>query len=248
MKGGRVVCVTAYDAPSAAMADEAGVDLILVGDSVGNAVLGYQDTIPVSMAEMLHHVAAARRGCRRALLAADMPFGSFQPSVEQAVANGIALIKAGADAVKLEGPWDDAIERLTQSGVPVLGHVGMTPQSHHVFGGFRVQGKGEAGEAVLDAAKRIEAAGAFAVVLELIPADLSRRITEALTIPTIGIGAGPHCDGEIQVFHDILGLTGGEPFRHSRRFLNGRELFVQALKGYADVVRKREFPTDENSF
>jgi 3-methyl-2-oxobutanoate hydroxymethyltransferase len=248
MKGGRVVCVTAYDAPSAAMADEAGVDLILVGDSVGNVVLGYQDTLPVTMAEMLHHVAAARRGCRRALLAADMPFGSFQPSTEQAVANGIALVKAGADAVKLEGPWEEAIQQLTRSGVPVIGHVGMTPQSHHVFGGFKVQGKGEAGEAVLEAAKRIEAAGAFAIVLELIPADLARRITATLTIPTIGIGAGPHCDGEIQVFHDILGLSAGDPFRHTRRFLEGRRLFIEALREYAEVVRAKRFPTEENSF
>lgn len=248
MKGGRIVCVTAYDAPSAAIADEAGVDLILVGDSVGNVALGYENTLPVSMEEMLHHVAATRRGCRRALLAADMPFGSFQPSTEQAVANGIALVKAGADAVKLEGPWEEAIKQLTRSGVPVIGHVGMTPQSHHVFGGFKVQGKGEAGEMVLDAAKRIEAAGAFAVVLELIPAELSRRITQSLSIPTIGIGAGPHCDGEIQVFHDILGLLPGEPFRHTHRFLEGRKLFLDALKEYADAVRKREFPTGENAF
>lgn len=177
-----------------------------------------------------------------------MPFGSFQPSTEQAVANGIALVKAGADAVKLEGPWEEAIQQLTRSGVPVIGHVGMTPQSHHVFGGFKVQGKGEAGEAVLEAAKRIEAAGAFAIVLELIPADLARRITATLTIPTIGIGAGPHCDGEIQVFHDILGLSAGDPFRHTRRFLEGRRLFIEALREYAEVVRAKRFPTEENSF
>ncbi|RMG25766.1 MAG: 3-methyl-2-oxobutanoate hydroxymethyltransferase [Armatimonadetes bacterium] len=248
MKGGRIVCVTAYDAPSASMADEAGVDLILVGDSVGNVVLGYEDTLPVTMEQMLHHVAAARRGCKRALLVADMPFGSFQVGTDEAVANGIALVKAGADAVKLEGPWEDAIRRLVQAGVPVLGHVGMTPQSHHVFGGFKVQGRGEAGESVLDAAKRIERSGAFAVVLELVPAELAKKITAALTIPTIGIGAGPHCDGEVQVFHDLLGLLPGEPFRHTRRFLDGRTKMVEALKAYASAVRDGSFPTDENAF
>lgn len=242
------MAVTAYDAPSASMAEEAGVDLILVGDSVGNVVLGYEDTLPVTMEQMLHHVGAARRGCKRALLVADMPFGSFQVGTEQAVAHGIALVKAGADAVKLEGPWEEAIRTLVQAGVPVLGHVGMTPQSHHVFGGFKVQGRGEAGESVLDAAKRIEQAGAFGIVLELVPAELAKRITAELVIPTIGIGAGPDCDGEVQVFHDLLGLLPGEPFRHTRRFLDGRSQMVAALQAYASAVRDRSFPTEENSF
>ncbi|MCL6623852.1 MAG: 3-methyl-2-oxobutanoate hydroxymethyltransferase, partial [Fimbriimonadales bacterium] len=165
MKGGRIVCVTAYDAPSAELADSAGVDLILVGDSVGNVVLGYPSTLPVTLTEMVHHTSAVRRGCRRALLAADMPFGSYQPSPEKAVESAVALIQAGAEAVKLEGDFCEAIRLLTKSGIPVMGHIGMTPQSVHQFGGYRVQGRGKQSQALVDLACRIEDAGAFCLVL-----------------------------------------------------------------------------------
>jgi 3-methyl-2-oxobutanoate hydroxymethyltransferase len=248
MKGGRIVCVTAYDAPSAELADSAGVDLILVGDSVGNVVLGYPSTLPVTLTDMIHHTSAVRRGCRRALLAADMPFGSYQPSPEKAVESAVALIQAGAEAVKLEGDFCEAIRLLTKSGIPVMGHIGMTPQSVHQFGGYRVQGRGKQSQALVDLACRIEDAGAFCLVLELVPAVVAEEITEKLAIPTIGIGAGIHCDGEIQVFHDILGLTPGPPFKHTRRFVEGREVLLSALKEYAEAVRERRFPTEENSF
>ncbi|MCH8274643.1 MAG: 3-methyl-2-oxobutanoate hydroxymethyltransferase [Armatimonadetes bacterium] len=248
MKGKRIVCLTAYDAPTAAIADAAGVDLILVGDSLGNVVLGYENTLPVSLGEMVHHTRAARQGCKRALLAADMPFGTFQASAEDAVRSGVELVKAGAEAVKLEGPYEDGIEGLVAAGIPVMGHVGMTPQSVNAFGGYRVQGRGKKSDLVIDAAKRIEDAGAFCIVLEVIPASVAEKITETLSIPTIGIGAGPFCDGEIQVFHDILGLTSEPPLKHTRHFLNGYEQMVKAIDCYAEGVRKGTFPTEENSF
>ncbi|MGI8924730.1 MAG: 3-methyl-2-oxobutanoate hydroxymethyltransferase [Fimbriimonadales bacterium] len=248
MKGGRIVCVTAYDTPSAQMADEAGVDLILVGDSVGNTTLGYENTLPVTLDEMIHHVSAAARGCKRALLVADMPFGSFQASAEDAIRSGIELVKAGAAAVKLEGPYMGAIGGLVAAGVPVMGHIGMTPQSVHSFGGFRVQGRGNKADVVLEAGKKIADAGVFSVVLEMIPAVVARRITDELPIPTIGIGAGPDCDGEVQVWHDILGLSAGEAFKHTKRFLEGRAVITDALRAYAADVRRKTFPGSENSF
>lgn len=248
MKGGRIVCVTAYEAPSARIADASGVDLILVGDSVGNVVLGYKNTLPVTLEEMIHHVKAARRGCSRALLAADMPFGTFQVSVEETIRSGIELIKAGAEAVKLEGAYTEAIEGLVRAGIPVMGHIGMTPQSVNAFGGYRVQGKGEKAERLLNEANLIEEAGAFCIVLEMVPAKLAERITHEISIPTIGIGAGPHCDGEIQVFHDLLGFAPGEPYKHTRRYLESWKLCTEALKQYASDVRTKRFPTEENSF
>ena len=248
MKGGRIVCVTAYDTPSALMADAAGVDIILVGDSVGNTVLGYSNTLPVTLDEMLHHVGAVARGCDRALLVADMPFGSYQASPEEAIRSGIELVKAGAAAVKLEGPFEEAIQGLVFAGVPVMGHIGMTPQSVHAFGGFRVQGRGTKADDVVDAGKKIAAAGAFSVVLEMIPAVVSTRITEELPIPTIGIGAGPDCDGEVHVWHDFLGISAGEPFKHTKRYLEGRKLIEAAIREFANDVRERRFPGSENSF
>jgi 3-methyl-2-oxobutanoate hydroxymethyltransferase len=249
MKGKqKIVCLTAYDQPSAAIADAAGVDLILVGDSVGNVVLGYENTLPVSLDDMIHHTRAAAKGTKNALLVADMPFGSYQASAEDAVRSGIALIKAGAEAVKLEGDYVDAIQALVKAGIPVMGHVGMTPQSVNVFGGFKVQGRGKQADAVLEAAKRIEAAGAFSIVLEMIPAVVADKITRELSIPTIGIGAGPDCDGEVQVFHDIMGLHPGDPYKHTRRFLNAYEAMTLAAVEYAKAVREGTFPTKDNSF
>lgn len=246
-KGRRVVCVTAYDAIFGAIADAAGVDLILVGDSVGNTVLGYESTVPVMLEEMVHHTRATRRGVQRALLVADLPFGSYQSSSERAVESAVVLMKAGAEAVKLEGEYSDAVASCVRGGIPVMGHLGMTPQSVNVFGGPRVQGKGSAGDLIVDQAKRLEDAGVFSMVLELVPAELAARITEAVTVPTIGIGAGAGCTGQIQVLYDVLGLS-PETFRHAKAFVPGRDCLSDGLRRYADAVREGTFPTEENSF
>jgi 3-methyl-2-oxobutanoate hydroxymethyltransferase len=246
-KGERIVCLTAYDFPTAAIADAVGVDLILVGDSLGNVVLGYENTLPVTLDEMEHHVRAARRGVKEALFVADMPFGSYGGSVAQCMDSAVRLMKAGAEAVKLEGPYVEEIRALVKAGIPVMGHVGMTPQSVNSFGGFRVQGKGEDANVVREAACCVQEAGAFAIVLELMPRELAATVTKSLEIPTIGIGAGPDCDGEIQVFHDVVGLS-SEVFKHSRDFVGARSAMVEGLSQYASEVRARKFPADENSF
>lgn len=246
-KGLPIVCLTAYDATFGALADEAGVDAVLVGDSVGNVLLGYPTTVPVSLADMVHHTKATRAGVKRALLIADMPFGSYEVSTAQAVEAAVALMKAGAEAVKLEGDYPEVITACVRAGIPVMGHLGMTPQSVNVFGGHRVQGKGDSGDAILEIAKRLEEAGAFGFVLELIPAELAKRITDAITVPTIGIGAGVGCSGQIQVLHDILGLSAGQ-FRHARAFVQGRDCLLDGMRGYAQAVREGTFPGPENSF
>jgi 3-methyl-2-oxobutanoate hydroxymethyltransferase len=246
-KGERIVCLTAYDAIFGEMADNAGVDLILVGDSVANTALGHETTIPVTLEEMTHHTRATRRGVKRALLVADLPFGSYQASVEQAVSASVALIKAGAEGVKLEGAYTDEIKAIVRAGIPVMGHVGMTPQSVNVFGGPRVQGKYEDAQSIIQNAKAVEEAGAFAVVLELIPAELAQRITEELSIPTIGIGAGVGCSGQIQVLYDLLGLS-RLSFRHAKAFTEGYRCMTGAMEQYAHDVREGTFPGPENSF
>jgi len=245
--GDKIVCLTAYDAYFGALADRAGVDLILVGDSLANVVLGYETTVPVTLQEMVHHVRATRRGVKRALLVADMPFGSYNSSVGQAVDSAVELMKAGAEAVKLEGDYPDAIEAIVKAGIPLMGHIGMTPQSVNNFGGFKVQGRGSAAETVLETAKNIADAGAFSIVVELTPADLAKQISQAISIPTIGIGAGQGCDGQIQVLHDILGFA-DQTFKHAKRFGEGQALALSAIKDYACEVRAESFPTDENSF
>lgn len=242
-----IVCLTAYDVFSASLCEESGVDVVLVGDSLGNVVLGYDTTLPVTLEAMVHHTTAARRGVERALLVADLPFGSYQSSVAQAVDSSVALMKAGAEAVKLEGAYADECAAIVRAGIPVMAHVGMTPQSYHRFGGFKVQGKGDAADQVLDSAIQMQEAGAFSIVLELVPAELSMRITEKLEIPTIGIGAGPHCDGQIQVFHDVLGLSGIR-LKHAKMYVSGREVLGAGVKEYADEVRVRAFPKPEHSF
>jgi 3-methyl-2-oxobutanoate hydroxymethyltransferase len=246
-KGERIVCLTAYDATFGAIADEAGVDLVLVGDSLGNVVLGYETTVPVTLADMIHHTRATRRGVTRALLVADLPFGTYQASTEQAVLNAVALMQAGADAVKLEGDHPEAIRAIVRTGIPVMGHVGFTPQSVNAFGGFRVQGKGDHAAEVIDAAKAVADAGAFGIVLELIPAELAQQVTQAVAVPTIGIGAGAGCDGQIQVLHDVLGLTKSK-FRHAHRVSEGWEVSRASIESYAVSVRIGEFPTEESSF
>src|SRR5579863_9732233 len=209
----KITCLTAYDYPTARLLDDAGVDVLLVGDSLGMVVLGYDSTLPVSIDEMLHHTRAVRRGTRRALVVADMPYGSFHVSLDESVRNAVRLVKeGGAEAVKVEGGEKriELIARLVESEIPVMGHVGLTPQSLNALGGFQVQGKtSDAARQVERDARAVEAAGAFAVVLESMPRDLAARITEKVHIPTIGIGAGPDCDGQILVFHDLVGLTSG---------------------------------------
>lgn len=246
-QGRKVVCVTAYDAPGGAIADAAGADLILVGDSLGNVVLGHPNTLPVTLDDMVRHTAAVARTVENALLIADLPFGSYQESAAQAVRSSVALMRAGAQGVKLEGVFPEQIGALVRAGIPVMGHVGMTPQSVHAFGGFRVQGRDDDAARVQAAGSEVERLGCFAVVLELIPMALAAQMTHELRIPTIGIGAGPSCDGQIQVFHDLLGFGTGE-LRHAKRYANARELLTQALASYAEEVRAGSFPTEENGF
>lgn len=248
MKGGqKIVCVTAYDAATARIAEEAGVDLILVGDSLGNVVLGYETTLPVTLEEMLHHTRAVARTATRALVVGDMPFGSYQASLEDAMHAASAFLKAGAQAVKLEGAYPERVREMVRAGIPVMGHLGMTPQSVHAFGGFRVQGKGDAGAAVSAAARALDEAGVFSIVLELVPAALAGAITEAVACPTIGIGAGAGCDGQIQVFHDLLGLSTVD-LKHAKTYVEGHRLLSEGLRGYCDEVRSGTFPGDEHSF
>ena len=247
MKGReKIVVLTAYDSTFAALADEAGADMILVGDSVANVMLGYDTTLPVTLEQMIHHTAACK-GVKRALLVADMPFGSYQASPEQAVYSATALMKAGAHAVKLEGEYTDAIRAIVKAGIPLMGHLGMTPQSIHQFGGFKVQGRGKAGCDLIDSAKALEDAGAFSMVLELIPAELAGDVTAQVGIPTIGIGAGPECDGQVQVMHDMLGLSPAV-YKHAKKYCEGREMVLNAFKTYSQEVKGGVFPGPENSF
>ncbi len=246
-RGEKVVCVTAYDAIFASIVDEAGVDVVLVGDSAGNTIMGGETTLGVSLVDIIYHTKSVRSGIKRALLVADLPFGSYQPSIERAVDSAIALVKAGADAVKLEGPYVEMIEAIIRAGIPVMGHVGMTPQSVKAFGGFRIQGKGNDAARVIEEAKRVDACGVFSMVLEVIPGDLAKSITGAVQCPTIGIGAGAACDGQIQVIHDVLGLAKTQ-FRHAKPYVNGAEVFATAIKAYAQEVRTEVFPTQENTF
>jgi 3-methyl-2-oxobutanoate hydroxymethyltransferase len=251
-RGEKLVLLTAYDFPTAFYVDAAGVDGILVGDTLGMVVLGHETTLPVTMEQMLDRAAAVARAAKRALVIADMPFLSYQVNDDEAVRNaGRFLKEAGAHAVKLEGGHRIAglVRRLTEAGIPVMGHLGMTPQSVHQFGGFRLQGRGrEEAEQMLADAVELQAAGAFSLVLELVPAELAAAITKAITIPTIGIGAGPACDGEVQVFHDILGLFEWLKPRHTKRYAELGKLIQRAVAQYAAEVRAGHFPADENSF
>ena len=246
----RLAMVTAYDYPSARLADTAGVDMILVGDSVAMVVLGHADTLSVTMEEMLHHVKAARRGTTRALLVADMPYGSFHLGAQQAVENALRFVKeGGAAAVKIEGARIEVVEALVEAEIPVMGHVGLTPQSIHKFGGFKVQGRGaEARAALLEAAAALERAGAFSVVLECIPSALAAVVTAALAIPTIGIGAGPECDGQVLVFHDLLGIEERIAPRFVRRYAQLGSDARAALEAYVADVRAGAFPSAAEGF
>lgn len=248
----KIVCLTAYDTPTARLVDEAGVDIILVGDSLAMVVLGHPNTLSVTVDEMLHHTRAVRRGVRRALLVADMPYGSYHVDGIESVRHAVRFIKeAGAAAVKIEGGERrmDLIARLVEAEVSVMAHIGLMPQSVHALGGFRVQGKTlAAAEQVVRDARAVEAAGAFSVVLESIPRELAAEITQELRIPTIGIGAGPDCDGQIMVLHDMIGLGSERIPKFSRRYANVSESISRAVSNYSDDVRSGQFPSDEESF
>ncbi len=250
-EGRRIAVLTAYDYPFARLMDECGMDVLLVGDSVGNAVLGYPDTIPVTMDEMLHHVKAVSRAARRALVVADMPFMSYQTGRRAALENaGRFLKEGGAKAVKLEGGARAAetVASLVSAGIPVMGHIGMTPQSVNVTGGYHRQGTtDEAAAALEEDARALEEAGAFAVVLELVSPPVAERISGLLEIPTIGIGSGPACDGQVLVMHDMLGLDERFRPRHAKRYLELHSLLREAFTAYADDVRSGRFPAEEHS-
>jgi 3-methyl-2-oxobutanoate hydroxymethyltransferase len=248
----KITCLTAYDYPTARLMDEAGVEVVLVGDSVGMVMLGYESTLPLTLEESLHHTKAVRRGVQRALVVADMPYGSYHGELNEALRNAMRFVKeAGAEAVKVEGGERrvELISRLTEAEIPVMGHVGLTPQSVNALGGYRVQGKtpGTA-EQVLRDAQAVEAAGAFAIVLEAMPRELGAEITQALRIPTIGIGAGPDCDGQILVLHDMLGLTFQDPPKFARRYANVGEIISQAVQEYCADVQNGNFPADAESY
>ncbi len=249
--GSRIVMITAYDALFARILDEAGVDVLLVGDSLGQVVLGHPDTLNVTMDDMVRHTGAAARGRKRAFLVADMPFLSYQAGQADAVRNAGRLLQAGAEGVKLEGGRNAAatIRAIANADIPVMGHVGLTPQSVHRMGGYRVQGKTELQrERLLDDAAAVQEAGAFAVVLEGMPAPLAEEITKSLSIPTIGIGAGPHCDGQVLVMQDLLGLIDEFRPKFVRRFGELRRPVAEAVEAYAAAVREGTFPGKEHSF
>jgi 3-methyl-2-oxobutanoate hydroxymethyltransferase len=250
--GEKLVMVTAYDHPGARLADAAGVDLILVGDSAADNVLGYDSTVPVTVDELLVLVRAVVRGTDRAVVIADMPFGSFQVSDETALANAVRFVKdAGADAVKLEGAGSSLsrVQAIVGAGIPVMGHIGLTPQSATMLGGYKAQGRTAAkAQRLLADARALEAAGCFAVVLEAVPAAVAERITEALTIPTIGIGAGPACDGQVLVWHDLLGLSDRTPARFVKRYAELGDEITRALQSFAAEVRSGSFPAAEHTY
>ena len=252
-RGERLVCLTAYDYPTARIVDEAGTDIILVGDSLGNVVLGYDSTVPVTLEEMLHHAKAVRRGVERALLVADMPYGTYHTGETDAVRAALRLVKeGGAEAVKLEGGRSrlDVVRRLVEEEIPVMGHIGLTPQSLNKLGSYRLQAKtADAARALLEDALALEEAGAFAVVLEVVPHEIARHVTAQLRIPTIGIGAGAGCDAQILVLHDMLGLSfsRSKP-RFVREYAPLRDHITDAISRYADDVRSGAFPSHDESY
>jgi len=251
-RGERLVCLTAYDYPTARIVDEAGIDIILVGDSLGNVVLGYGNTVPVTLEEILIHLKAVRRAVHRALLVADMPYGSFHTGDDDAVRNALRLVKeGGAEAIKLEGGHKRVhlVKRLVDEEISVMGHIGLTPQSINQLGAYRVQGKTtKAAQQLIDDAKAMEDAGAFAVVLEVVPREIAKMITESISIPTIGIGAGVHCDIQVLVLHDMLGLGFGKQARFVRPYANLREVMTDAVTRYAEDVRNGTYPSEAESY
>lgn len=252
LQGEKICCLTAYDYPTARSVDEAGIEIVLVGDSLAQVVLGYDSTVPVTVEEMLHHLRAVRRGVRRALLVVDMPYGAYHVSDERAIANAIRFLKeGGAEAVKLEGGRNRAglVRKLVEAQIPVMGHIGLTPQSVHALGGYRVQGKTpDSTVELLADAEALEEAGVFAVVLEGIPRELAAIMTRRLRIPTIGIGAGPDCDGQVLVFHDLVGLSYAPPAKFVRSYTNLRETLHAVLINFRDDVSAGRYPSDGESY
>jgi 3-methyl-2-oxobutanoate hydroxymethyltransferase len=250
--GTPISALTAYDYATARLVDEAGIDLILVGDSLAQVVLGYDNTLPVTMEEMLHHTRAVRRAVRRAIVAADMPWGSYHLTVEEGVGNAVRFVKeAGAQAVKIEGGASrvELVERLTDAEIPVIGHLGLTPQSVNRMGGYKVQGKSIAAiNELLHDAHALESAGAVLLVLEGVPREVAARITAEVGIPTIGIGAGPDCDGQILVIHDLVNLSFSPPAKFVRQYGDAAALFRNAIEGYRQDVEARAFPADSESY
>ena len=251
-RGEKITCLTAYDYSFARILDEAGVDILLVGDSVGCVIQGQANTLPVTLDEMIYHTRAVVRGRKRALVVGDMPFLSFQVSKERAVQNaGRFLQEAGAEGVKLEGgvAMRETIEAIVGAGIPVMGHVGLTPQSVHRFGGYKIQGKEkERRQMIISDALAVEAAGGFAIVLEGMPMDLGKEITDRLTIPTIGIGAGANCDGQVLVIHDMLGLFNDFTPKFVKRYADVKGVMTSAVKSFIAEVREQKFPGKEHSF
>lgn len=251
-QGVKSTLLTAYDYPTARLLDEAGIDILLIGDSVGNTVLGYENTLPVTMEEMLHHTAAVSRGAERAMVVADMPFLSYQTTVADAVWNaGLFIKESGAHAVKLEGGREraDAVRAMVETGIPVMGHLGLTPQSVNQFGGFRVQGKtGDAARRLMEDAVMLEEAGAFSLVLECIPADVAEDITNNLKIPTLSCGAGPHCSGQVMVVHDMLGCTGKKVPKFVKQYANLHDIIIDALTTFKKEVQEGTFPGPDQCY
>ena len=252
-KGKKIVMLTAYDAPTAAILSEMGVDMILVGDSVGNSLLGYESTIPVTLDDVIHHSAAVSRARPDCFIIGDMPFMSYKVSAEQALENcGLMLQEGGAEAVKLEGGTDSVVEivrTVVDAGIPVMGHIGLTPQSIYQLGGYRIQGRtADLAEVLVQQAVKLEAAGAFSLVIELVPSETAKMITETVGIPTIGIGAGPYCDGQVLVLWDMLGLFEDFKPKFVKKYANVRELIKNAVAEYSKEVREGSFPDEEHSF
>ena len=251
-KGEKLVCLTAYDYPTARIVDEAGVDIILVGDSIGNVIHGYGNTIPVTLDEIISALKAVKRGASRALIVADMPYGTYHTGANTAVRNALKLMKdGGAEAIKLEGGRNrvELVKRLVDEEIPVMGHIGLTPQSVHKLGGYSVQGKTEeTAQKLIEDAKMLEEAGAFSVVLELVPREIAEIVTKELTIPTVGIGAGADCDIQVLVLHDLVGMSFGRLPRFVRQYANIREVMTDAVENWMKDVKNGEYPSKKESY
>ena len=251
-RGQKIVMMTAYDCPTGRLVEQGGADVILVGDTLGMVVLGYDSTLPVTMEDMIHHTKAVVRGTEHALVVGDMPFMSYQTGWQDAMRNAARFMQeAGCGAVKLEGGVRSAeiVQKLVEAGIPVMGHIGLTPQSVNQFGGFKVQGKTPAAAVqLMHDAQALEQAGAFAIVLETIPAPLAELLTQRVSVPTIGIGAGAGCDGQVQVFHDMLGMFDAFTPKHAKRYADVGEAIRDAVRRYAEEVRSGAFPTEKESF
>lgn len=249
-EGEKITMLTAYDYPSARLVSEAGVDMILVGDSLGMVVLGYDSTVPVTMSDMLHHGKAVRRGAKDTFVVMDMPFGSYHASISETVKNAVDLMQiAGGNAVKLEGPMFDEIASITRAGIPVVAHLGLTPQSIELLGGFKVQGKtDEAAQALIEDAKKVVEAGAVALVLECVPAQLAKHISEIIPIPTIGIGAGNGTDGQVLVFHDMINFLPGFSPKFVKKYGDVHTVASKAFETYIAEVKSMDFPSEEHTY